>query len=239
MQPVNQSLSEIQRRLENPLSTTTTQAGQMASKSQPMAAGDTQFVNNLFRRLQAIFPAWRQAFATDSDVAEAKRQWTIGLIEAGITNENSINAGLAMARKSKNPFLPSVGQFIGWCVDAKKIQMNFPSIDSVLAQITRYSHARKYPPSNLNFMPEIDPIAYWIYQHTDMHAVRQADEREARRIVSIAYDEAGEKAATGYVFPDPPKLIGEIAPSPSESPEAKAAARKSLSDMKSLLGGPK
>lgn len=212
-----------------------TPAGATTSTQRSTSDSDRAFVNGLFRSLQAIFPAWRQAFADDAAIAEGKRQWSLGLIDAGLTNVDAIKAGLAKARRSKNPFLPSVGQFIDWCHEAARDRLNFPSIDSVLMQISRYSHSRKYPSSRPDLEPKIHPVAYWIYQHVDTYALSRADEREAHRMIDSVYAEASEKAACGFEFPQPPLLIGEGAgagaPSSHEQASAAAAARTAIKSM--------
>jgi len=214
-----------------------TQVGQPASQTNSAFGNDdASFVNKLFTQLQAIFPAWRQAFPNDAAVGEAKRQWSLGLIESGLTSGDSIKSGLAKARKSKNPFLPSIGQFVDWCQEAVRDQLNFPTLDAAILQISRYSHSRKYP--NPKYVPEIHPVAYWIYQHIDTFAVSHADEREARRLVGIAYAEASEKASQGYVFESPPNLLPEEAGAGAPmTAEQIASAADARAQIKAMLGG--
>ncbi len=192
----------------------------------------------MFSQLQAIFPAWRQAFTSDAEAAEARRQWALGLVEAGITDTAAIKAGLGKARRAKSPFLPSVGQFVEWCREAARERLGFPSVESVLLQITQYSHAEKFPLRNPDHWPQIHPAAYWIYQHIDKYAVSHARQDEALRLVRVVYDEAVERAARGMEFPAPPKLIpdeiGAGAPSTPEQVEAATAARASI---RSMFGG--
>lgn len=202
----------------------------------PQSAPDP--VSRLFAALQGIFPAWRQAFATDAEAAEARRQWSAGLIDAGITDSATIRVGLARARRSKSPFLPSVGQFVEWCREAARDRIGFPTVESVLAQITQYSHASKFPPRNPDHWPQIHPVAYWIYQHVDKYAVAHARQDEARRLVGIVYDEAVERAARGMEFPLPPKLIpDEIGAGAPSTPEQIAAASAARASIRSMFGG--
>lgn len=201
------------------------------------ANSDAGFINRLFTQLQAIFPAWRQAFGDEAAVAEAKRQWTLGMIEAGLTNGDAIKAGLSRARRSKNPFIPSVGMFIDWCHEAVRERSNFPTIDCVILQITRYSHNRKFP--DPKFVPEIHPVSYWIYQHINTYALSHAEEKEARRMVGVVYTEASEKASQGFEFPKPPELIpegvGKNAEMTSEQIAEAAAAR---AEIRKFIGRP-
>ncbi|ELS43303.1 replication protein P [Pseudomonas syringae] len=74
-----------------------------------------EVVERLFRQLQAIFPAHKQAWPDDKAKAAAMRNWTMGFMAAGINKIEQIRYGIEQCRKSGSPFAPSVGQFIGWC----------------------------------------------------------------------------------------------------------------------------
>ncbi|MCJ2375157.1 replication protein P [Pseudomonas sp. RGM 3321] len=74
-----------------------------------------EVVERLFRQLQAIFPAHKQAWPDDKAKAAAMRNWTMGFMAAGIRTLEQIRFGIEQCRKSGSPFAPSVGQFIGWC----------------------------------------------------------------------------------------------------------------------------
>lgn len=76
---------------------------------------DKLIINLLFKKLTAIYPAWKQAFEGDEQVKEAKRVWLEALIDNGINQPEQIKTGLKQAMKSESPFLPSVGQFMKWC----------------------------------------------------------------------------------------------------------------------------
>jgi hypothetical protein len=222
----------------NSSQTTRTQVGPKVSPTKStFGDGDAAFVNKLFTQLQAIFPAWRQAFPDDAALAEAKRQWSMGIIEAGLTSGDAIKAGLAKARKSKNPFIPSVGMFIEWCRQAALEHTQFPSLDAVLLQITQYAHYRKFPAMRPEQAPSISPVGYWVYQHIDTYAVSRADTQEARRLVGVVYEEAREKATAGFDFPEPPQLIpSELAPT-AATPESKERNRQTLNNLKSMFRG--
>jgi len=86
--------------------------------TQPLGVVDDQtgeIVEKLFRQLQAIFPAHKQAWPDDKAKAAAMRSWTKGFMAAGINSLEQIRFGIAQCRKSGSPFAPSIGQFIGWC----------------------------------------------------------------------------------------------------------------------------
>jgi hypothetical protein len=72
-------------------------------------------VEKIFRQLQAIFPAWRQAWPDEASKNTAMRSWTKGFIDAGISQIAQVEFGIKKCRRSGSPFAPSIGQFIEWC----------------------------------------------------------------------------------------------------------------------------
>ena len=76
---------------------------------------DKALINHLFRRLAAMFPAWKSAFDSEDTIKETKRVWFDSLVREGLTNPEDIERGLVKASKHDSPFLPSIGQFLGWC----------------------------------------------------------------------------------------------------------------------------
>ncbi len=86
--------------------------------TQPLGVVDDQtgaIVEKIFRQLQAIFPAWKQAWPDDKALSSAKRSWTKGFMDAGINDLDQVRYGVEECRRSGSPFAPSIGQFIGWC----------------------------------------------------------------------------------------------------------------------------
>lgn len=212
-----------------------TQAG---SKVSPIpTASDAEFVNRIFAQLQAIFPAWRSAFPDERAAIEAKRQWTQGLVEAGLTDVETIRGGLRMARQADSPFIPSVGQFIGWCREAKKEILGLPSEGQVMRDLARYSHERKYNVTDPRFATQLHPMTYWIYQNLDVHLWREAKEEKAAKILHEIYVQAVARATTGMEFPEPPMLLTEAAPSDAPlTQEQRVKAANALASLKNLWG---
>lgn len=86
--------------------------------SAPLSSVDDQtgeVVEKIFRQLQAIFPAWKQAWPNEKTLATARRSWTKGLMDAGISSIEQVEFGIKKCRRSGSPFAPSIGQFIEWC----------------------------------------------------------------------------------------------------------------------------
>ncbi len=77
--------------------------------------GTADVVNALFKELQAIFPAWRQAWPDDEALKAAKRSWIKAFMAQGITQIEQIRFGIEKCRKLQKPFAPSVGEFIAMC----------------------------------------------------------------------------------------------------------------------------
>ena len=100
-----------------------------------------EVVERLFRQLQAIFPAHKQAWPDDKAKAAAMRNWTMGFMAAGIRTLEQIRFGIEQCRKSGSPFAPSVGQFIGWCTPGPEAFGLPASADAwVEALMGLYSH---------------------------------------------------------------------------------------------------
>jgi len=72
-------------------------------------------LNIVMKSIKAIYPAWRTTIKSQAELDNMKREWLIGFVESNIKTDKQINRGLKLARADKNPFLPSIGQFIEWC----------------------------------------------------------------------------------------------------------------------------
>ena len=79
-----------------------------------------EVVNDLFRRLRGIFPAWRQAWPSTEALDAAKAEWIKEFADEGIRTLEQIEFGIQKCRKLKKPFAPSVGEFIAMCAQALK-----------------------------------------------------------------------------------------------------------------------
>jgi hypothetical protein len=82
---------------------------------QPVTPQTAEVVNDLFRRLRGIFPAWRQAWPSTEALDAAKAEWIKEFAAVGIRSLEQIEFGVQHCRKLKKPFAPSVGEFIAMC----------------------------------------------------------------------------------------------------------------------------
>lgn len=100
-----------------------------------------EVVNDLFRRLRGIFPAWRQAWPSTEALAAAKEEWIKEFAEEGIRTLEQIEFGIQKCRKLSKPFAPSVGEFIAMCVPGPEdFGMPAPVDAWIEALMGTYSH---------------------------------------------------------------------------------------------------
>lgn len=100
-----------------------------------------EVVNDLFRRLRGIFPAWRQAWPSTEALAAAKEEWIKEFASEGIRTLEQIEFGIERCRRLKKPFAPSVGEFIAMCQPTPEdFGMPAPPAAWVEALLGVYSH---------------------------------------------------------------------------------------------------
>lgn len=79
-----------------------------------------KIVNKLFKTFITIFPAFRQAWSTQSDFDAAKREWMKAFKAANLSDVEKIKIGVNRYRLAPTPFVPSPGQFIAMCDEFPK-----------------------------------------------------------------------------------------------------------------------
>lgn len=101
--------------------------------------GTTEVVNALFKELQAIFPAWKQAWPDDESLKAAKRSWIKSFVAAGINTLEQIRFGIQKCRVLGTDFAPSSGTFIKLCQPAPE-EMGIPPLARALAEALENFH---------------------------------------------------------------------------------------------------
>lgn len=114
------------------------------ASGQPLGVVDDQtgeVVEKIFRQLQGIFPAYKQAWPDDKALNAARRNWTMALIDAGISDIEQVRYAILQCRRSGSPFAPSVGQFIAWCKPSPE-QLGLPAAEDAWMQalMAKYGH---------------------------------------------------------------------------------------------------
>ncbi|CAM3692800.1 Replication protein P [Vibrio aerogenes CECT 7868] len=183
------------------------QAGQsqQSNTRQPVVSTQTaRLVNHIFTELQVIFPAWRVAFPDKSSLNNAKRTWTIALFESRIYHTRQIELGLQKARQSGSPHVPSVGQFIRWCVPTCEA-LNLPTAEQAFAMIGdfRYEETRQH-------LPMVVQAAFHQIGHWDLTHLSQ---QKLFPVFQSHYDGLIRKVAIGE---DISQLCPVLLPEPGE-----------------------
>ena len=101
--------------------------------------GTTEVVNALFKELQAIFPAWKQAWPDDEALKAAKRSWIKSFVAAGINTLEQIRFGIQKCRVLGTDFAPSSGKFIKLCQPTPE-EMGIPPLARALAEALENFH---------------------------------------------------------------------------------------------------
>lgn len=74
-----------------------------------------EIINKLFEEFTYIFPAFRQAWPTQSAFNGAKRMWRDMFYSYRLNDFDLIKKGLEKVAMSKKAFVPTVGEFIALC----------------------------------------------------------------------------------------------------------------------------
>ena len=151
-------------------------------------------INKVFEQLKTIFPAWSQAFPTQSSLNLAKNMWSKALIEAGVTSKEQLAIGFMKARRSQQDFMPSCGKFISWCKPEPE-DFGLPPVDVAYAEVIR-----RLPPSH--------PIVVKTAKATSFER-GTLTETEYKRVFARHYEILVERIMKGEIFDyEVPKGIG-------------------------------
>ena len=96
-------------------------------------------INTLFRELQMIFTAWRQAWPDDAAVKVAKAAWTKAFMAAGINTLEQVRFGVEQCRQLDQDFMPSPGRFIKLCQPTPE-NMGLPSVSAAYREAVANAH---------------------------------------------------------------------------------------------------
>ena len=132
------------------------------------------FVDRLFLHFESIYATtFKSTYPNDEKINASKAEFVKGFYENGICSVDLIKRGLKEARASQSPFIPSVGQFIGWC---KKI--DYSASEAVLAECMEFRKNRGMVGAKST---EISAAANYMLSHFDWFAFNQVNESEGQR----------------------------------------------------------
>lgn len=179
---------------------------QAVQRSEQLSQNADQFINWLFDELAGTFPAWKSAFDSQQAITTAKRIWFEALSENKI-KRSEIQAGLKQARKSTNPFLPSVGQFLEWCRVIDYAELGLPDLDTLLKRLNVFSSFGIEEASKFKFKSNAE---YWLI--TDLYNRNRQygwQDKTLRNQAERALNAMVKRIVSGEQIPPPNPVIEE------------------------------
>jgi len=144
--------------------------------------GTVDVVNALFKELQAIFPAWKQAWPTDAALSTAKRSWIKAFIVAEINTLEQIRFGIERCRSLGTDFAPSVGKFIKLCQPTPEM-LGIPPHDKAFREALVNAH-----PSRFGNRTWSHPAVRHAALQCEMHNLGDLIPEKASKVFDRAYD---------------------------------------------------
>jgi len=196
------------------------------SQSHVKTMNFAEVFNRFFTALQAIFPAWKNAFPTTQHLEAAKRQWLEALVENGIDSSERLNIGLKKARDEGGDFFPSPAKFVAWCKPTPQ-DFGLPTFENAYREVcdkcgyvghVEWSHA----------------AVYHAISQVGIYDFRQMTHDKALSAFKNAYKLTVEAVMRGEALPQLPKVIERKEPVKASA----EVANKHLEAMKALVGKP-
>lgn len=144
--------------------------------------GTVDVINSLFKELQAIFPAWKQAWPTDTALSAAKRSWIKAFIVAEINTLEQIRFGIERCRSLGTDFAPSVGKFIKLCLPTPEM-LEIPPHDKAFREALVNAH-----PSRFGNRTWSHPAVRHAALQCEMHNLGDLIPEKASKVFDRAYD---------------------------------------------------
>lgn len=170
--------------------------------------GTVDVVNALFKELQAIFPAWKQAWPNDDALRAAKRSWTKAFIVAGINQIEQIRFGIERCRALGTDFMPSVGKFVSLCQPTPEM-LGIPSHDKAFREALLNLH-----PARITSREWSHPAVRHAALQCEMHNLTDLITEKASKVFDRAYDITIRMLMTGQPLEDIAVGIGHDSQKP-------------------------
>lgn len=194
-------------------------------RSEALSQNADAFINWLFEELAGTFPAWKSAFDSQQAITTAKRIWFEALSENKI-KRSEISQGLRMARKSTNPFLPSVGQFIAWCKVVDYEQLGLPTLEKLLKRLNYFAVFGFSEMAEFKFESDAE---YWLltdlYQRNRQYGWKEETLRNQAEKALLAM---AKRIQSGETLPKPQIALPEKSECYTPPPEVIAARFEEL-----------
>lgn len=182
-------------------------------------------VDDLFERLKGIFPAWKQAWPTPTELAAAKDEWLAEFIRSGINSSDQIQHGVRMAAKHRNPFAPPVGTFVAWCFSPEAFCL--PSTEKAYRMAMRNTH-----PAQAGIANWVHPALYHAAVACGYFNLQRLDRKLGLQLFEGKYIEQCKRLAHGETLSPAP--IAALPP--PVGPRTEAVANSALEQIRKSLG---
>lgn len=159
-----------------------------------------KFVDRLFARLKAIFPAWQAAFDGEEGYQEAKRLWLEALVNNGVTTAAQFKCGIAQAERSGSPFFPSAGQFIAWCKTDDYAALGLPTVEELQYRLNKFRAFGGF--AEIERFEFISDAEYWLITDLVNKSIRSGySEAEELKAMKTALDKMAKRLTSGDPLP--------------------------------------
>jgi hypothetical protein len=147
-------------------------------------------VNQLFKDLFSVNPAWKVSIGNDEDISNCKRQWISAFKENNITSIELLRKGMVKMRARSSPFFVSPGEFIAMCaLEAKDI--GAPPLDDAYMEAIRNA----YPDGTEKKWSH--PAVKYAAHKSDMFFLRNRSAHESKPRFKENYELACKEHAEG------------------------------------------
>ncbi|WKS98499.1 replication protein P [Gallibacterium salpingitidis] len=167
-----------------------------------------KFVDRLFFRLKAIFPAWKAAFDGEESYQETKRFWLEALVNNGVTTAAQFKRGIARAERSESPYFPSVGQFIAWCNTENYAELGLPTPDELKHRLNKFRANGGF--SEIDRFEFMSDAEYWLITEIANKSIQKSySEAEELQAMKEALEKMAKRLEKGEVLPKPTRSLPE------------------------------
>lgn len=175
-------------------------------------------MNEVLRQLAAIYPAWKQAISTQDQADNLKRVWWDEFNRIGL-DPKDLQRGVIQARATDSSFLPSLGQFIGWCESGGPNSL--PGRHQAYQEACLHRDAGDWS----------SPAVYHAASRTGLYDLKTQSESKTRPLFFEHYADVCAEVQRGTVLELPaPEPVPEIAARPATQ-EDQELARKTLDEL--------
>lgn len=194
-------------------------------------------VDQVFKQLASIFPAWQHAWKTQQAIDTAKKEWVKAFIENDVNTVDQLRSGFRKARASDSAFLPSVGKFIKWC---KPSLEDFGIDDSQMLakKVINYHHSSRGFSGEPRRTDGYDPFVVAVYRSIDWFSFsKMTEEKSAAKVERIALNllKNGYNPANTQTMKQAPRIEKQSSKEIKKSSPEVAAAK--MAEIRAKLNG--